>query len=119
MDELTDEQIDELRAALEALRDELSAALDQARDGTKPVSLDQPIGRVSRVDALQQQQMAQANRRNVELRLAQVRQALAAVESGEYGYCRKCEEPIGYGRLRSRPEAPFCVECQRGREGPR
>lgn len=117
MDELTDAQVEELRAALEALRDELQAALDQTRDGAKPVSLDQPIGRVSRVDALQQQQMAQANRRNVELRLAQVRQALSAVESGDYGYCRKCEEPIGYGRLRSRPEAPFCVECQRGREG--
>jgi DnaK suppressor protein len=60
--------------------------------------------------------MASANRRSVELRLTQVRSALAALERGEYGACRRCEEPIGYRRLKSRPESPFCVACQRGRE---
>jgi DnaK suppressor protein len=115
-DELTDEQIAELRQELERLRDELQQALDGASKSSTVVGLDQPIGRVSRQDALQQQQMAKANRRNVEIRLAQVRQALALVQSGDYGYCRRCEEPIGYGRLRSRPEAPFCMECQRTNE---
>lgn len=116
MDELTDDRIEELRTILSELRDELETTLEGAAEGSRPVSLDQPIGRVSRVDALQQQEMAQANRRNVEIRLAQVRQALSALDSGDYGYCRKCEEPIAYERLRSRPEAPFCVQCQRGSE---
>lgn len=116
MDDLTPEQREELHRDLEALRDALEQALGEAREGARPVSLDNPIGRVSRVDALQQQAMAQANRRSLELRLGQARQALAALVEGEYGSCRKCEEPIAYRRLKSRPETPFCVDCQRGRE---
>lgn len=115
-DDLTKEQLESLRRELVSLEQELLRALDESREAARPVDLSQPIGRVSRVDALQQQAMATANRRSTDLRLTQVRAALAAVRSGEYGYCRACEEPIGYRRLASRPETPFCVACQRGRE---
>ena len=47
------------------------------------------------MDAIQQQKMAEASRRQQTLRLGQVKVALAAVESGDYGTCRSCEEPIG------------------------
>jgi DnaK suppressor protein len=116
MDDLTEDQERELVQDLEALREALAHSLGLAREGAAPVSLDNPIGRVSRVDALQQQAMASANRQSLELRLTQVGSALSAAERGEYGLCRSCEEPIGYRRLKSRPEAPFCMDCQRGRE---
>jgi len=115
-EELTDAQIEELGAKLEALRDALVGALDKSKEGVAVVSLDQPIGRVSRIDALQQQKLAQASRRQQELELGQVRVALAAVAAGEYGYCRSCEEPIGYRRLSARPHSAFCLRCQSGRE---
>ncbi len=115
-DELTETQIDELRAALEALELELTASLKSAAEGAKVVDLDQPIGRVSRIDAIQQQKMAEASKEKQQLRMGQVRVALAAMESGEYGDCRSCDEPIGYRRLRARPESPFCLRCQGGRE---
>jgi len=115
-EELTDAQIETLGARLEALRDALVAALDKSKEGVAVVSLDQPIGRVSRIDALQQQKLAQASRRQQELKLGQVRVALAAVESGDYGFCRSCEEPIGFRRLSAQPESPFCLRCQGGRE---
>ena len=56
--------------------------------------------------------MAQASRRNVERRARQVAAALEALEAGEYGLCRRCEEPVGYARLKVRPETPFCLACQ-------
>lgn len=115
-EELTDPQVAELGRKLEALRDALVGALDQSKEGAAVVSLDQPIGRLSRIDALQQQKLAQASRRQQELKLGQVRVALAAVASGDYGYCRSCEEPIGYRRLSAQPESPFCLGCQGGRE---
>ena len=119
MDELTDE-LEELQATLEALRDELEAQLARPSDRAEIVDLDQPIGRISRVDALQQQAMSKEQLRRVRLRLAQVRRALAAVEDDEYGLCRRCEEPIGVRRLRAFPEAPFCVTCRTEIEaGPR
>ena len=115
-EELTAAQIADLRRALEALQVELTASLESASEGAKIVDLDQPIGRVSRIDAIQQQKMAEASKAKQQLRLGQVRQALSAVESGDYGLCRSCDEPIAFRRLRARPESPLCLRCQGGRE---
>lgn len=112
MDDLTSAQHSELQQKLLALQDELTNLLDVSADSAQTVSLDQPIGRLSRMDAIQVQHMAQANRRGHEIRLRQVQAALAAMDDGEYGDCKKCEEPIGYARLNVRPEAPFCIACQ-------
>lgn len=119
MEELTQEQLVELRQDLVALEKDLGALLENSTESSRPVELDQPIGRLSRVDALQQQHMAQANRRNHERRLLQVGNALKALDRGSYGECRKCEEPIGYPRLKARPETPFCLSCQGEQEGGR
>lgn len=116
MDELTDAQVEALTAKLRALEAELRATIDKGREGAQVVSLDEPIGRLSRMDAMQQQKMAEAAKRQAELRLGQVQVALAAVADGEYGYCRSCEEPIGIRRLTARPESPFCLSCQGRRE---
>lgn len=62
---------------------------------------------------MQQQAMAKATREKTQLRLTQCKLALSTFDSGEYGLCRKCEEPIGYRRLCAKPEAPFCLQCQR------
>ena len=116
MEELTASQLDELNVDLRSLQEELHALLRVSMEGTKPVELDQPIGRLSRMDAIQQQKMAQANRASHKLRFGLVKAALTTFEREEYGYCRKCEEPIGYGRLKAKPETPFCVACQGARE---
>ncbi len=119
VDKLTLEQQRELRAALAQLERDLEGALALGRDGSKAVELDQTaVGRVSRNDALQQQQMALATVRSAEGRLAQVKRALAAHASGGYGACVECGEPIGYRRLRSRPETALCLPCQAERETP-
>lgn len=116
-DELTPDQLRELQAALGQLESELEGALALGRDGSKAVELDQTaVGRVSRSDALQQQQMALATVRSAEVRLAQVKRALAAHVSGDYGACLECGEPIAYRRLRSRPETALCLQCQTERE---
>ena len=112
MDELTDPQLAELTAALQALLADLEGQVSRPSDRSEIVDLDQPIGRISRVDALQQQAMSKEQQRRTKLRLGQVRQALAAVADDEYGFCRSCEEPVGYRRLRAFPETPFCLACR-------
>ena len=112
MDDLTSEQIAELRQALCALRENLQALLSTTLESTKPVDLDEPIGRLTRMDEIQQQKMAAANHRAFNLRLRQVQQALGLLEREEYGPCRRCEDPIGYPRLKARPESPYCLPCQ-------
>jgi DnaK suppressor protein len=109
---LTDAQMAELKEDLLALVEELSSVLEASKDGAKPVELDQPIGRLSRMDAIQQQKMVSANRQSMEVRLQRVEAALKHMEEGIYGECRRCEEEIAYPRLKARPEAPFCLDCQ-------
>lgn len=112
INDLTEEQTEELQQLLLQVRDELVSLLSVAEQITKPVDVGQPIGRLTRIDALASQSLARANRQNSGTRLRQVNTALAAVQGGEYGCCRHCDEPIGYARLKARPETMFCLRCQ-------
>lgn len=114
--ELTLEQLEDLHQALERERLRLEKHLQLTNEGSKPVQLGTPIGRLSRMDAIQQQQMTKASRATLDIKLRQVRASLEAYRKGDYGYCRACHEPIGYPRLKARPEAPFCLSCQDTRE---
>ena len=114
--ELAPEQVEELHQDLLAARQRLEEHLRLTKDGAKPVELATPIGRLSRMDAIQQQEMTKASRSTLEVRLRQIQASLNAHRKGEYGNCRSCEEPIGFRRLKARPEAPFCLSCQDARE---
>lgn len=116
MAELTSGELKELEADLRALRESLAELIAGSREGVRPVDLDEPIGRLSRMDAMQQQEMLAENRRAAQVRQQQVNAALARCAEGEFGDCQACGEVIGYPRLKVNPEAPFCVSCQNARE---
>ncbi len=111
------EQLNRLIARLRADRDEIRRILSDTEDDSRPVDLGLPIGRLSRMDAIQQQQMSRANRALYQRRLVQIDAALAAARNGEYGRCRDCGEWIAPARLGARPETPFCMDCQEAMEG--
>ncbi len=84
-------------------------------DGQKTVELDQQsVGRLSRMDALQNQAMAKATqtRRDVETR--RLKQALKRIEEEEFGYCEDCGDEILPKRLELDPAATRCVACASG-----
>jgi DnaK suppressor protein len=111
-EDLTDSQIEELHSDLIRVQRELQEAIDVHADHASIVNLDQDaVGRLSRIDAIQQQQMAAEIRRRTTLRSKQVAVALGTHGEGEYGWCKKCGEPIGYKRLKAKPESPCCVPC--------
>lgn len=116
MEALTDSQRGSLRRALEALDRELQTAHESSADGAAPVDLDEPIGRISRIDAIAQQRMVQANRASAQQRQQQVRAALRRFDEDEYGVCVTCGEEVGFRRLEAQPEALFCIACQSERE---
>lgn len=91
---------------------ELLAIMSASEDDQKPVELDQTrVGRLSRMDALQGQAMAQETVRRRENELARIESALERVASGDYGYCVKCDEEIPDKRLELDPSTPTCVDC--------
>jgi len=104
------------RVALCQLKEELLSVVSSAAEGAKPVDLDEPIGRVSRVDAMQQQKMVAVNRQAAQQRRRLVDAALSRIDEGDFGECLGCGEEIDPRRLEAQPEAPFCIECQGRRE---
>ena len=105
----------EFKKLLLARRAELSALREQSEGARAVVELDQQsVGRLSRMDALQGQAMAQEQDRRRESELARVEAALRRIETGDYGYCVSCDEEIAEKRLRLDPAAPTCVDCAGG-----
>ena len=76
------------------------------------VSLDQQsVGRLSRMDALQQQAMAQSNERQRAAELARIEAALRRIEDGDYGFCLECGDEIAEKRLAFDPSVALCIGC--------
>ena len=103
------------RARLTARRDELNKLSSISADDRDAVELDQQsVGRLSRMDALQRQAMAQAQERARAVELARLEQAMRRLEDGEYGWCATCGDEIAAARLEVDPAAAVCVECAGG-----
>lgn len=104
------------RAALLRRRDEIMQAQTATREDRAPVELDQAsIGRLSRMDALHRQAMAEAGARSRDRELARIDAALRRIDDGTYGDCLKCGDEIPGKRLSLDPSTAYCVACASGR----
>ncbi|MFT5487408.1 MAG: DnaK suppressor protein [Paracoccaceae bacterium] len=103
---------DKFRALLEARKAELTASIENATESAAPVELDQQVqGRLSRMDAIQGQAMAQATIERRRVEIAQIDAAFKRMEEDEFGYCVECGEDIAPKRLELSPAIARCVEC--------
>lgn len=81
-------------------------------DSRAPVTLQQDsVGRLSRIDAMQQQQMARATQQRRASEQTRIRAALARLDEDEWGWCLTCGEQIAEARLRHDPSVAQCVGC--------
>lgn len=107
---------------LERRADELRALIRSTAESRQPVELDQvAVGRLSRMDALQRQAMAQATAKNYHVELGRIDAALKRAAAGEYGWCVLCGEEIAAARLSADPTVAACFACasqNAGRFGP-
>lgn len=91
---------------------ELEALSDDAREARGAVELDQQgVGRLSRMDAMQQQAMAVASERRRRMRIAQIEAALKRLDTDDFGYCIRCGQPVPEERLMADPASTQCVDC--------
>lgn len=115
--EFTQQQLKDFFMLLEERKSAVEDQLRKIESSTEPVVLDQQsVGRVSRVDAIQQQQMAVANKAQATQQLQRIESALRRIEEGLFGYCLDCGESITEPRLQVQPEATLCLGCQSARE---
>ena len=105
------ERLAYFRGCLESLAEEIKAYLISSKESAGVVELDTSIGRLSRMDAMQNQQMALELRRRQEQQLQRIANALKRMDQNRYGFCGRCKQPIAEERLEVSPDVVMCVKC--------
>ncbi len=104
--------LEQLTRQLHELKLELQQREAEFKGDGKPVELDQTkVGRLSRMDAMQIQQMALESSRRRQQQLLKIESTLGRIEADEYGYCLRCDEEIDVRRLLVDPTNTLCIKC--------
>lgn len=95
---------------------QVAEALAQLVQDAGAVDLDQTsVGRLSRMDAMQQQAMAQERHQRLRQRQRQLLAARDRLAGGSFGRCCECDEEVDQQRLHRDPAVVFCLDCQSSR----
>tara|TARA_Y100001933_G_scaffold174023_1_gene172449 strand:+ start:220 stop:570 length:351 start_codon:yes stop_codon:yes gene_type:complete len=110
-------RLEDWRRLIETQIAELTELSEESRESQAPVELDQTRqGRLSRMDAMQGQAMARATDARRLRQISALKAALARIDSGDFGLCIECAEPIAEPRLESNPAITLCIDCASARE---
>lgn len=114
---LTPGQVEQVREELLRALAKIERSMKTTDRAARPVKLDQTsVGRLSRIDALQNQGLTQNLQERERAKHAQITEALRRIEEGSYGTCTGCGQPIQFERLLVFPEVLTCAACA-GRSG--
>lgn len=101
-----------MRSNLKERRDQLLERANSNKDSRDTVELDQArLGRLSRMDAMQGQAMAQETERRRKIELQRIEAALERLDTDEFGYCLTCGDEIALKRLELDPAVALCIAC--------
>jgi DnaK suppressor protein len=78
---------------------------------TQPISPDNAIGRLTRMDAINSKSINEAALNKAKQTLSKMEGALTMINDPDFGLCRECEDPIPFARLMIVPESNLCVQC--------
>ncbi len=98
----------------ERIYSEIESATEQVmelKELTQPIAPDAAIGRISRMEAINNKSVNEHLLSKTEAKLKKLEASLAAIDRDDYGYCRVCKQPIPLGRLMMLPESDRCVDC--------
>ena len=108
---LSPDEKDKIRVAIERKARDLDERIEEYRELTKPIPPNDAIGRVSRMDAINNRSVNEAALRQLEKELDQLDKAMTRMRDEKYGKCMACGEDIPLGRLMLMPGATRCVRC--------
>jgi DnaK suppressor protein len=108
----TSERI-ELQQVIEKKIKATELAITDYKEMTQPVAPENSIGRLSRMDAINNKSVMEAALREAESKLIRLRESLQKLDSDDFGLCIQCKEPIPFNRLKAMPDANRCMNCAR------
>lgn len=104
---------DELRIRLVEEIEKTIIAIADYKEMTIPEGLDSAVGRISRMDAINNKSVTQAALRQAEEKLSKLKYVESQIGKSGFGECARCKKPIPTGRIILRPQSIYCVNCAR------
>jgi DnaK suppressor protein len=102
---------DEIKLKILAEIKKTEQLIDEYKELTKPVAPDVAIGRISRMDAINNKSVNEASLRQYEQKLQNLNRVLSMYGTTDFGRCLNCRAVIPFGRILIRPESLYCVNC--------
>ena len=102
---------DEIKQNILKAIEKTEKLIEEYKEMTKPVEPDVAIGRISRIDAINNKSVTEASLRQAESKLVNLQRVLSQFGTKEFGHCLKCKAPIPIERILIRPESLYCVNC--------
>ncbi|MCB2195596.1 MAG: TraR/DksA C4-type zinc finger protein [Bacteroidetes bacterium] len=103
--------MDEIKEKILAEIEKTEKSVQEYREITKPIAPENAIGRVSRMDAINNKSIAEAALRKAEEKLSKLKYVLRQIDQDDFGICAKCKKPIPLGRILLMPQSRHCVNC--------
>lgn len=100
-----------LEAQMEEKLQKLDKKIEELEELCKPVSPDNAIGRLSRMDAINNRAVNERTLNSNKNKANKLRKALEKLDDPDFGICIICKKPISVGRLTAMPESDKCVNC--------
>ena len=108
---MTDIPKEEIRKKLERAITRTKEDIEEYKEMTAPIAPENSIGRVSRMDAINNKSVAEAALRTAESKLHQLEFMLGKIDDADFGRCAKCGQSIPIQRLLLMPQNQYCVHC--------
>ncbi len=101
----------DIKAKIEAEIHKTRKQVEEYKELTQPVEPENAIGRISRMDAINNKSVTEAALRKAKDKLNKLDLALTRVDEDDFGICIRCQRPIPPGRIMIMPQARTCVKC--------
>lgn len=85
--------------------------IQEYEEMSSPITPDDAIGRISRMDAINNKSVAEAALRQAKDKLSKLRHAMNRLDEDDFGNCQRCGNPIPIMRVVLMPQSPYCVRC--------
>ena len=103
----------ELKAKIEALIIKYEEDIKETEKMTQPVKPENSLGRISRMDAINNKSVMEASLRNKISKRNKLKVALTKIDNTDFGLCTNCKKLINPKRLMFMPESSKCINCAR------
>ncbi len=108
---MTREDKEELRQKIEALIIKYENDIAETEKMVQPVKPENSLGRISRMDAINNKSVMEASLRNKVSKRNKLKFALTQIDNEGFGLCQNCKKPINPKRLMFMPESTKCIRC--------